>query len=133
MALSANDVLEEARAQLQRVNPNEAASLVRGGALLVDIRPQHQRAREGEIPGSLFIERNVLEWRFDLTDEFHIPEVTSYDQKVVITCSEGYTSSLAAFALQRLGFVNATDIEGGFQAWKTADLPTQPGGTDPLP
>jgi rhodanese-related sulfurtransferase len=124
-------MLASARSLLgKRLTPREAFD---SDALLVDIRPQHQRAAEDEIPGALLVERNVLEWRFDLTDEWHLPEVFSHAQPIVVVCSEGYTSSLAAAALQELGFSQATDIIGGFLAWRDAGLPTQPGGGLPLP
>lgn len=133
MPQSVDDLLAQARAQLDRITPEEAFERQQDGALLVDIRPQHQREREGEAVGTLFIERNHLEWRFDLLREWHIEEVTSYDQDIIILCSESYTSSLAAFALQQLGFSKATDVVGGFMAWKDSGLPTQPGGTEPRP
>jgi rhodanese-related sulfurtransferase len=90
----------------------------------VDIRPEAQRAREGSIPGALIVERNVLEWRFDPKSEARLQIATSYDVQIIVFCSEGYTSSLAAAALQELGLWRATDIEGGFQGWLTAGLPT---------
>jgi rhodanese-related sulfurtransferase len=92
------------------------------GALLVDIRPQAQRKAEGEIPGATIIERNVLEWRFDPASAARLP-VASYDLQVIIFCSEGYTSSLAAASLLDLGVRRATDLEGGFHAWAAAGLP----------
>jgi rhodanese-related sulfurtransferase len=100
------------------------------GALLVDIRPGWQREREGEVPGSLVIERNHLEWRLDPTSGARIPEAVDHDVRVLVLCSEGYTSSLAASALQELGLHRATDVEGGFHAWQDAGLPTVPGGTE---
>jgi rhodanese-related sulfurtransferase len=133
MPQSVEDLLGHARSHLHRASPDEAFIRRQHGALLVDIRPQPQREREGEAIGTLFIERNHLEWRFDLQREWHIDQVTSYDQDIIILCSEGYTSSLAAYALQQLGFENATDIEGGYMAWKAAGLPTQPGGTPAIP
>ena len=117
-----DDVLEEARARLHRFSPEEAAA-VRRGALLVDIRPAAQRGAEGEIPGALVIERNVLEWRFDPTSAAHIPAAVDHDVEVVVFCSEGYSSSLAASSLQDLGLHRATDLDGGFHAWKRAGLP----------
>jgi len=116
-------LLDEARARLRRLSPAEAADAQAAGALLVDIRPAEQRAREGEVPGARVIERNVLEWRLDPASPDRIPDVTGYDQVVVVVCSEGYSSSLAAAALQDLGFRHATDLAGGFQAWKAAGLP----------
>ena len=119
-----DDLLAEARARIVRVTPHEASARVAGGALLVDIRPAAQRAREGEVPGSLIVERNVLEWRFDPASDARLPEATGYDVDVIIICSEGYTSSLAADALRSLGLHRATDVVGGFLAWAAAALPT---------
>ena len=98
---------------------------MRDGALLVDIRPQAQRAAEGEVPGALIIERNVLEWRLDPASDARLPEAGSYDLRVIVMCSAGYTSSLAAASLQDLGLSAATDLVGGFQAWARAGLPVQ--------
>lgn len=95
------------------------------GALLVDIRPAAQRALEGEVPGSLIVERNVLEWRFDPASAARLPQATGYDVEVIVLCSEGYTSSLAADALRSLGLTQATDVVGGFVAWQAAGLPTR--------
>jgi rhodanese-related sulfurtransferase len=89
----------------------------------VDIRPREQRAREGEIPGALIVERNVLEWRLDPASDHRLGVVVGYQQPIVIVCSEGYASSLAAASLQDLGLVNATDLIGGFRAWEAAGLP----------
>jgi rhodanese-related sulfurtransferase len=116
-------LLDEARARLRRLSPAEAADAQAAGALVVDTRPAAQREREGEMPGARVIERNVLEWRLDPASADRIPDVTGYDQVVVVVCSEGYSSSLAAAALQDLGFRHATDLAGGFQAWKAAGLP----------
>jgi rhodanese-related sulfurtransferase len=122
--------LEQVRSGLERLTPHEAARAHADGAVLVDIRPQAQRAREGEIPGSLVIERNVLEWRFDPTSTARLPIATGHDLQVVVVCSEGYTSSLAAASLQDLGLRRATDLDGGFVAWRDAGLPTIQGGRD---
>jgi rhodanese-related sulfurtransferase len=119
-----DDLLAEARSRIVRVDPHEAAARVASGALLVDIRPAAQRAREGEVPGSLIVERNVLEWRFDPASDARLPEATGYDVDVIVLCSEGYTSSLAADALRSLGLHRATDVVGGFLAWAAAGLPT---------
>jgi rhodanese-related sulfurtransferase len=117
-------LLAAARARLNRVDPRQAAEEQKAGALLIDIRPSEQRRREGTIPGARVVERNVLEWRLDPTSAWRIPEARDYDVRVIIVCSEGYTSSLAAAALQDLGLTNATDLEGGFWAWHGAGLPT---------
>jgi rhodanese-related sulfurtransferase len=123
-ARTIDDLLAEARTRIARVTPHEAAARVAGGAYLVDIRPAAQRLREGEVPGSLIVERNVLEWRFDPASEARLPEATGYDVDVIVLCSEGYTSSLAADALVSLGLSRATDVIGGFLAWAAAGLPT---------
>ena len=117
-------VLAAARVRLRRLEPAEAAAAMAGGALLVDIRPAAQRAAEGDIPGALVIERNVLEWRLDPHSDARIPEATGPDLHVIVICSEGYSSSLAAADLQDVGLRHATDVIGGFQAWQAAGLPT---------
>jgi rhodanese-related sulfurtransferase len=117
-----DEVLAAARARLERVGPEQAAREAAAGAVLVDIRPQAQRAAEGEIPGALVVERNVLEWRFDPASAACLPQAR-YDLRVIVFCSEGYTSSLAAAALQDLGLRHATDLDGGFRAWERAGLP----------
>ncbi len=117
-----DDVLAQARSRLRRLPPHEARDAVVAGAVLVDIRPERQRAAEGEIPGALVIERNVLEWRFDPASQARLP-VAHYDLHVIVVCSEGYTSSLAAASLQDLGVHRATDLDGGFLAWRAAGLP----------
>lgn len=113
-------MLAEARARLHRLSPEEAEAAVRAGALLIDIRSDSQRERDGEIPGARFIARNVLEWRCDPASEWRDPEVVG--RKLIVFCNEGYQSSLAAAALQRLGHGDATDLVGGFQAWRAAGL-----------
>ena len=123
MTKTVEQLLEEARARLRRLSPADAADALAAGALVVDTRPAAQREREGEMPGALVIERNVLEWRLDPASPDRVPDVTGYDQVVVVVCSEGYSSSLAAAALQDMGFRNATDVAGGFRAWKAAGLP----------
>ncbi|MEU0555379.1 rhodanese-like domain-containing protein [Dactylosporangium sp. NPDC006015] len=120
---SIDEILASARSRLTRVTPAE----VPGDAVLVDIRPAAQRALEGEIPGALIVERNVLEWRFDPRSDARLPIADRFDLPVVVFCSEGYTSSLAAASLQDLGLHRATDLAGGFQAWKRAGLPVSDG------
>jgi rhodanese-related sulfurtransferase len=110
-------VLESARGRLSRLTPAQAQNNWGAGAVVVDIRPAAQRAAEGELPGALIIERNVLEWRFDPTSDARLP-IAAYDLEVIVLCQEGYTSSLAAAALQDLGIVRATDVIGGFAAWR---------------
>jgi rhodanese-related sulfurtransferase len=121
-ALTIDEVLATARTRLTRLSPREAQRAVALGAILVDIRPQAQRLAEGEIPGAAIVERNVLEWRFDPQSAAALP-IASYDLQVIVVCSEGYTSSLAAAALQDLGIGRATDLTGGFLAWRAAGLP----------
>jgi rhodanese-related sulfurtransferase len=124
------DLLARARARLHRLGPREAADAVADGARLVDIRPGWQRLDEGTIPDALVIERNHLEWRLDPTSDARVPEATDHDQRWIVVCSEGYTSSLAAAALQDLGLHRATDLDGGYRAWAEAGLPTAPGSDE---
>lgn len=122
-----DSLLEQARSTLDRLSPRAAYQAWLGGAELVDIRPAAQRAAEGEVPGALLVERNVLEWRFDPASPARLPEATGHDLQVIVLCSEGYTSSLAAAALQQLGLHRATDVVGGFLAWRAACLPSSDG------
>jgi rhodanese-related sulfurtransferase len=118
-------LLAAARARLQRLSPDEAhEAATTAKAVLVDIRPAAQRELEGEIAGALVVERNVLEWRFDPASEARLPVATDHDLQVIVFCSEGYTSSLAAASLQDLGLWRATDIIGGFRAWRDSGLET---------
>lgn len=119
-----DELLAAARARLVRLDPPAAYRAAADGAVLVDIRPAAQRAAHGEIPGALVVERNVLEWRFDPRSPARLPVADRYDLPVVVVCQEGYTSSLAAAALQDLGLYRATDLAGGFAAWRAAGLPT---------
>ena len=109
-------VLRSARRRFRRLRATEVPEALRRAAVLVDIRPQAQRLREGELPGALVIERNVLEWRCDPTSDAKLPEAVDDDVEWVIVCSEGYTSSLAAAALLDIGLHRATDVIGGYQA-----------------
>jgi rhodanese-related sulfurtransferase len=113
---SIDEILADARKVLVRLTPSQAARAWRAGAVVVDIRPAAQRAVEGDLPGVLLVERNVLEWRFDPASEARLP-IADYDLQVIVLCQEGYTSSLAAAALQELGLYRATDVIGGFAAW----------------
>ena len=115
-------MLAGARSRLARVTPEQAFAEVAAGAILVDIRPAAQRLLEGEIPGAIIVERNVLEWRLDPRSSHRLP-IASYDLRVIVVCSEGYTSSLAAASLLELGIVDATDLDGGFRAWQACGLP----------
>jgi len=118
-------LLEKAREKLVRVGPAQAQAIGRDGGLLVDIRPSAQRRRFGQIPGSLIIERNVLEWRLDPNGADRIDELLGADQPVVVVCQEGYASSLAAASLQAIGLRGATDLDGGFAAWARNGLPVE--------
>jgi len=124
--------LEQARSGLDRVTPLVARKLQEEGALLVDIRPHLNRQAEGEIPGAVVVERIHLEWRLAPDSEWKLPSVTP-DSTVIVLCNEGYSSSLAAADLQRLGLRNATDLEGGFRAWADAGLPVVEGGSPAVP
>ncbi|WP_330282079.1 rhodanese-like domain-containing protein [Streptomyces sp. NBC_00588] len=119
-----DELLERVRAGFERIEPEEAYDAARSGeALLVDIRYAALREQDGLIPGALVVERNELEWRLDPQGSHRVPEATGHDVRVVVICNEGYASSLAAASLHQLGLARATDLVGGFQAWKAAGLP----------
>ena len=121
-----DDVLAAARRDLDRLDPRAASAAVGDGATLIDIRQSAQIARDGTIPGALYIHRNVLEWRLDPSSDNRHPQAPDLDACVIVFCDQGYTSSLAAAALKELGFGRATDLDGGFQAWRDAGLPVAP-------
>jgi rhodanese-related sulfurtransferase len=122
-------VMDRARRRIGRLSPADAAGEMQRGALLVDTRSESQRAAQGEIPGALIIERNVLEWRLDPTSPSRIPQMTGHDVRVIVLCAQGYSSSLAALSLQQLGLTSACDVVGGFEGWKAAGMPIR-GGTE---
>jgi rhodanese-related sulfurtransferase len=121
---SVDQLLATARALLERVTPAEAHAAMRDGAVLVDIRADSQRACDGLVPGARFIPRNVLEWRLDPVCD---PELARRDARIMLLCDEGYQSSLAAATIRAFGVAGATDVIGGFQAWRAAGLPVEPG------
>ena len=121
-----DDLLAQARAELVRVEPHQVAEALDSGAVLVDIRSDSQRAADGIVPGALWFPRNVLEWRCDPSCEARDERIGGLERHVILMCDEGYQSSLAASTLQQLGFDRATDLVGGFQAWRAAGLPVAP-------
>lgn len=118
-----DELLAAARRRLDRFAPLEAFQAQRAGAVLIDIRPQANRDLEGEIPGAVVVERNVLEWRLDPSSDARL-SIAAYDLLAIVFCNEGYTSSLAAAALHDLGLTRASDIIGGYRAWRAAGLQT---------
>ena len=122
-ARTIDEILAMARARLVRLTPGQAFREAAGGGVLIDIRPAAQRTAQGEIPGSTIVERNHLEWRLDPCADARLPWVTGYDHRIIVFCVDGYTSSLAAAALQDLGLYRATDVIGGYRAWVAEGLP----------
>lgn len=121
--MTADDLLAAANARLRRLSPTQAADAAENGASVVDTRPEFQREADGEIPGAIVIERNHLEWRLDPTSAACVPEATDDSIRWIVVCDEGYSSALAAVSLREAGLHNATDVVGGFRAWKAAGLP----------
>ena len=117
------NLLAEARAELRRLEPTEADSALAAGAVLVDIRAESQRERDGVVPDAIFIPRNVLEWRCDPRSPWRDERVADPGRRLIVMCDEGFQSSLAAATLRQLGLDQATDLIGGFQAWRAAGLP----------
>jgi rhodanese-related sulfurtransferase len=123
MPVSVNQLLGAARSRLDRLTPAQAHAAAGRGAVIVDIRSDSQRERDGTVPGARHVPRNVLEWRCDPACEHRDPALARPDAHIVLLCDEGYQSSLAAATLQQLGIRLATDVEGGFQAWRAEGLP----------
>ncbi len=118
-----DNLLAQARGKLVRVPVEDLADKVARGAIVIDIRPLEQRRRDGDLPGAIVVDRNVLEWRLDPTSPHRLPIATGADVRLIIVCHEGYSSSLAAATLHELGLRSATDLVGGFQAWRTWSAP----------
>jgi rhodanese-related sulfurtransferase len=123
--VTAEHLLAEARRDLERLEPSEAVAAIALGALLVDVRSELQRERDGVVPGAIHFPRNVLEWRCDPASDARDERVCDPCVQLIVMCDEGYQSSLAAANLKRLGFERATDLAGGFQAWRAAGLPVE--------
>ena len=133
VAPTIDDLIASARSGLRRVTPAQAATAMGRGAILIDTRPEWQRRADGDIPGAVIIERNHLEWRCDPRCAARVPEASSHDVAWIICCDEGWSSSLGAASLQALGLSGATDVIGGFRAWRAAGLPVAPPGKPGLP
>jgi rhodanese-related sulfurtransferase len=118
-----DDLLREARARLERLSPPEARAAARRGGLIVDIRSEIQRRRQGLVPGARFVPRNVLEWRADPACGHRDPRLAAVAGPLVLMCAQGYQSSLAAATLRDIGVSTATDMIGGFEAWEAEGLP----------
>ncbi len=123
---SLDELLDAARAQIARLEPVDAHAAAEQGALLIDIRGQVDRERDGIVPGSLHIPRTVLEWRLDPESSWRNPHVGGLDQQIVLMCDHGCSSIFAAATLVELGFGRAGDVVGGFAGWREAGLPTAP-------
>jgi rhodanese-related sulfurtransferase len=125
------ELLEEASARIRRLSPAEAHAEAENGALIVDIRSDASRERDGIVPGSLHVPRTVLEWRFAPDSESRSPHACGPDEQVIVLCDHGYSSVFAAASLADLGFTRAGDVVGGFGAWRDAGLPTITAPTSP--
>jgi rhodanese-related sulfurtransferase len=123
--VTVEELLANARRNLRRLEPAAARDALAEGAVLIDIRSESQRIRDGVVPGATFIHRNVLEWRCDPCSPWRQPAASDPRRLVIVMCDEGYQSSLAAAALQQLGLPRATDLAGGFQAWRSLGLPVE--------
>ena len=122
-ARTIDQLLADVRLRIGRIEPEDVAARQAAGALLIDTRPWEQRSRDGDVPGALVVDRNVLEWRLDPSSPDRLPQVTGYDLEVVVLCHEGYSSSLVADTLRTLGLTRTVDVIGGFVAWAAAGLP----------
>jgi rhodanese-related sulfurtransferase len=135
--LTIDDLLEQARARIERLEPVEAYEAIGAGAQLIDIRCESARRADGIVPGSFHIPRTVLEWRLDPDSPWRNPHVGGLTTRLLILCDHGYSSSLAAANLTEIGFARAADVIGGYAAWKEARLPIvtapEPPATGELP
>jgi rhodanese-related sulfurtransferase len=126
MTVTVDELLARARSGLDRIQPADVPAALAAGAVLVDIRSDAQRAADGVVPGAVRVARNVLEWRCDPASHWRHEEISDPARQVILLCDGGYQSSLAAATLQELGLPRATDVDGGFQAWRAAGMPVEP-------
>ncbi|HEV8451602.1 MAG TPA: rhodanese-like domain-containing protein [Gaiellales bacterium] len=124
-------LLDQERLLLRRLDPHQAEAAARAGGVIVDTRSHEQRMAGGIVPGSIRVHRNVLEWRVDPSSDGYDERFAVHSGPLIVMCEQGYSSSLAAATLQRLGFDRATDMVGGFEAWKAAGLPVEPLPAEP--
>ena len=122
-----DELLREAAGRIERLSPVDALEAAQAGALLVDIRSELARGRDGVLPGAIHVPRTVLEWRFEPEGSWRNPHVGDLERQVIVLCEHGYSSLLAAATLARLGYTRACDVVGGFEAWRKAELPTRQG------
>jgi rhodanese-related sulfurtransferase len=120
------ELLRDAEAKIERLSPHAAFEALKAGALLVDIRSEVARERDGVVPGALHVPRTVLEWRFEPGGAWQNPHVGGLERRLIVLCDHGYSSALAAEMLVQLGYTSAGDVIGGFEAWREAGLPTRP-------
>jgi rhodanese-related sulfurtransferase len=125
MPATIDDLLEAARARLERLDPPGAREAAESGALIVDTRCAEARRAAGVIPGSVHVPLSVLYWRLDATSGHHDSALSDRDRHIILVCADGYSSSLAAATLHDLGFSRATDLAGGFNGWVAAGLPVE--------
>lgn len=123
MPARADDLLADARRAIDRLTPSEVNELLREGATVIDIRPAHQRERDGLVEGAIVIERNVFEWRCDPQGAHRDPRIGDTDRPIVVVCNQGYQSSLAAANLAAMGYERAADMIGGLERWRADGLP----------
>jgi rhodanese-related sulfurtransferase len=128
-----DELVEAARARIHRYQPADAYAAIESGALLIDIRSNDDRERDGVVPGSLHIPRTVLEWRLEPNSSWRNPHVGDLNEQIILICDHGFSSSLAAAALVELGFVRAGEVIGGYAAWSQHGLPTMPFSPRPRP
>lgn len=128
--VSIAQLLEEAQQEISRYEPDQAADAKSAGAVMVDTRCREDQAREGVVPGAVRIPRTVLEWRADPQSKWRDDRIADYSRELILFCNDGYSSSLAAANLQRLGFAQVGDVVGGYRAWKKAGLPTEESADD---
>ena len=119
-----DDLLGEARASLARVTVEQAFAELEDGGVLVDVRSEDERERQGFVPGALHHPLSVVLWRLDPDQPTSNPKLL-LDTRVLLICREGYSSSLAAAQLRKIGFANATDVIGGVEASLAAGLPVE--------
>lgn len=118
--------LDEAGALAPLVSPADAAGRVADGAFLIDVRSDAGRETNGTIAGATVVDRNNLDALFDQDSADRLAQVIDKSTPIVVACGSVRGSGPVAAVLRDKGFSDVVHVEGGFDGWRAAGLPTDP-------
>lgn len=123
------DYLAEANARVETCSVQDALRLHgRDDWVFVDVREASELEKEGKVPQAVHASRGLLEFRIDPTSPIHEPALApGQEKRFVFYCGTGGRSALAALRATEMGLGEVVCMAGGFNAWKAADGPVEPG------